>query len=223
LLQYINQKSGVSWKENELLLGWARRIVRYKRPLALFGEIEPFLNLARDEARPVHVVLAGIAHQADTEGRELISRIQELVTNELNGTVVYLPDYNQTLAKLLISGCDVWLNNPVVGSEACGTSWMKASLNGVLPLSTKDGWMAEVDINSFGWEVENENVQTSLLKRLAENVIPAYYSQDKTTWHQLQENGKALIRNEFCATRMLRDYFEKAYLPILRTSYAHYE
>ncbi len=223
LLAYIEKETGQKWQENELVLGWARRMVRYKRPLALFGELEKFIALAKNSNRPVKVVMAGISHQADDEGRELIAQLQELLKTGLEGSVVYLADYNKTLGKIMISGCDVWLNTPVVGSEACGTSGMKASLNGVLPLSTKDGWLDEVDVNKIGWCVDSDTIQHSLLQTLEEQVIPTYYAEDKSAWNDLQKNGRELILHQFSATRMLRDYFEKTYLPIINASYEHYE
>lgn len=222
LLDHIAQETGIEWRKDELLLGWARRMVRYKRPLALFGELERFVSLARNSDRPVRVVMAGISHQADDEGRELIQKLQEMLNSELKGSVVYLADYNKTLGKLMVSGCDVWLNTPVVGSEACGTSGMKAGLNGVLALTTKDGWADEVDVSKIGWALDSDTVQTSLLDTIEQHIIPTYYATDKSAWSTLQENGRELIRNDFSATRMLKDYFSLSYLPVLETSYAHY-
>lgn len=222
LLQYIHKVSGNEWGENELLIGWARRIVLYKRPLALFEDMEKFLSLAKNTDRPIRVVMAGIAHRSDDGGKDLIRRLQELIENELKGTVVYLNGYNTTISKLLLAGCDVWLNTPVVGSEACGTSGMKASLNGVLALSTKDGWMAEVDIPTMGWEVDSDTITDSLLQVLENDVLPAYYADNNESWKTLQGNGEKLVAEHFSTTRMLRDYFETTYLPILTSSYSHY-
>lgn len=222
LLQYINKISGNTWGENELLLGWARRFVLYKRPLALFEEIDRFNAIAKSANRPLRVVIAGIAHRSDDGGKELMYTLQQYIENVLKGSVVYLQGYNRTIAKLLLQGCDVWLNTPVVGSEACGTSGMKASLNGALALSTKDGWMAEVDISEIGWEVDSERVTDSLLQILENDIIPTYYSDASSKWISLQENGKKLIKDCFSTTRMLKDYFETTYLPILTSSYAHY-
>ncbi len=222
LLAYIKEQTGQDWDENVLLLGWARRMVLYKRPLALFGDIKQFVQMANDANRPVRVVLAGIAHRADDEGKGLTLRLQELVHNELEGLVVYLPGYSKTLSRRMLSGCDVWLNTPVVGSEACGTSGMKASLNGILPVSTKDGWMAEVDIPSMGWEIESDMVQSSLIATLQDKVIPTYYQEGKEAWQRLQDQGRKVVKEQFSTTRMLKDYFEKTYLPILTVSYEHY-
>ncbi len=222
LLQYIAKVSGNDWDENELLIGWARRIVLYKRPLALFEDMEKFLSLAKNTDRPLRVVMAGIAHRSDEGGKELILKLKQYVADELNGTVIYLSGYNKTVSRLLLSGCDVWLNTPVVGAEACGTSGMKAALNGVLALSTKDGWMAEVDIQKIGWELDSDTITDSLLDVLENDVIPAYYADNQEKWKTLQDNSKSLVREQFSTTRMLRDYFEKTYLPILTSSYAHY-
>lgn len=222
LLQYIKEKSGEEWKKNELLLGWARRMVPYKRPLALFGELEKFKQLAYNADRPVKVVITGIAHQGDNEGREIIRKLHEMIEKDLLHSVVFLPTYSTTVAKLLTSGCDIWLNTPVVGSEACGTSGMKACLNGVLPCTTKDGWVYEIDIPQVGWEVQSDNVSQSVIEILEKDIIPQYYSSDKTPWETKMQKARTLIQNDYSATRMLKEYFEKLYLPILTTSYAHY-
>jgi starch phosphorylase len=99
---------------------------------------------------------------------------------------------------------------------------MKASLNGVLPVTTKDGWMAEVDVSKIGWVVDSDTIQISLLDTLRDQVVPAYYSQDKNVWETLSKNGQEVVKKEFSATRMLKDYFEKIYLPIITASYDHY-
>jgi starch phosphorylase len=213
----------VQWGKNELIIGWARRMVPYKRPLALFSDLQRFVQIAKTAGKPVHVIMAGLAHQSDDSGREILSQLQHMIANELKGSVIYLPHYNTTIAKMLISGCDVWLNTPVVGSEACGTSGMKASLNGTLPCSTKDGWMDEVNLSEIGWSLESDTITDSLLNTLEHEIVPAYYGDDKSKWETLQKNGHELIVNQFSATRMLKDYFEKTYLPIITTSYEHYE
>ncbi len=222
LLRYIKGRMGVDWKENELLLGWARRMVPYKRPLALFEDLKRFKEIAYNSERPVKVVITGIAHQGDNAGREIIQQLQVLIKKELSSAAVFLPDYSTTIAKLLTSGCDIWLNTPVVGSEACGTSGMKACLNGVLPCTTKDGWMAEVDVTRIGWTVASDNIQESLLQTISEQIVPLYYSEDKTRWEKSMKNGRELILHQYSATRMLKEYFEKLYLPIITTSYKHY-
>lgn len=220
LLNYIQDKTGLDWNENELLLGWARRMVSYKRPLALFGEIERLKKIVNKNTS-VKIVMSGIAHQSDDEGREIMHKLQAIIKKEFSDNVVYLPDYNVSLAKLLTAGCDVWLNTPVVGSEACGTSGMKACLNGVLPCSTIDGWIDEVDLTDIGWTVDSDTVHVSLLDVLEENIIHEFYDH-RERWNLRMKNGRKLIQKHFSATRMLREYFEKLYLPIITKSYEHY-
>jgi starch phosphorylase len=222
LLQYIKEKTGEAWGEDALLLGWARRIVPYKRPLALFGELERFKQIAFDAKRPVKVVMTGVAHQGDHDGREIIRRLHEMIEKDLMHSVVFLPTYSTSVAKLLTSGCDVWLNTPVVGSEACGTSGMKACLNGVLPCSTKDGWVYEIDTATVGWELDSDHISKSVLDVIQNEIVPLYYGDDKSGWEAKMHKARELIQSRYSATRMLKEYFEKLYLPILTSSYAHY-
>jgi starch phosphorylase len=166
--------------------------------------------------------MTGIAHQGDSEGREIIRKLHELAEKELAHTLIFLPIYSTTVSKLLTSGCDLWLNTPVIGSEACGTSGMKASLNGVLQGSTKDGWLHEVDISSIGWELNSQDITESIMYVIQNEIVREYYSSDRTIWEEKMRNARSLIQNKYSATRMVREYFEKLYLPIITTSYSHY-
>ena len=129
---------------------------------------------------------------------------------------MYLPNYNLTLASLLASGTDVWLNTPVVGFEACGTSGMKAALNGVLPVTTKDGWIDEVELYGVGWILESDNITQTLLDVLERDIAPMYYAVDASgkpsQWIRHMRNARELVYNQFSATRMLRNYIETMYL-----------
>lgn len=216
LLQYIHKETGVIWSENTLLLGWARRIVGYKRPLALFDNLEKFRKLATNSSRPVRVVISGLVHQSDTEGLVILQKIQKIVT-ELKGMVVYLPGFNMAMAKMLVSGCDVWLNTPVVGSEACGTSGMKAALNGVLPCSTFDGWIDEAELYKVGWLLQSINLSDSILSVLEQHIVPLYYDTDKKVWTTMMQNSRDMVINQFSATKMLRRYIEEFYLPVIQS------
>lgn len=221
LLEYIKKETGLEWGEDELLIGWARRMVRYKRPLSILGDIPRLKSLAQG-GRPIRIVMGGIAHQSDDEGREMIKDMKEIMQKELGATAVFLNDYNVTLAHLLTTGCDLWLNTPVIGSEACGTSGMKAALNGTLPFSTKDGWVDEINITAVGWDINSGEVEKSILDVLQHNILPLYYSQDKATWETLMKNARSLVLDRFSSTRMLKEYIEKLYLPLITTSYSHY-
>ena len=222
LLAFIQQQTKRQWDEKTFLIGWARRMVPYKRPLAIFDELQSFVALAKDAQKPIHIVMAGIAHQEDVYGKEMIQKLEGWVAKELQGILVYLDNYNCTMAKLLTSGCDIWLNTPVVGSEACGTSGMKAALNGTLPLTTKDGWIDEVDLTNKGWLVDSDHINQSVLSTLKEKVIPSFYATDHTSWNSAMQNARQLIQTEFSTTRMLKDYCERLYLPIITSALSHY-
>lgn len=220
LLEYIHSTAGVTWDDNMLLLGWARRIVEYKRPLALFEDIARFKALATSSTQPVRVIISGLSHENDSEGLALLEEIQKIITEELKGIVVYLPGYHMSSAKLLVSGCDVWLNTPVVGFEACGTSGMKAALNGCLPCSTNDGWVAEAQLYNVGWLLQNENIASDMFSVLQKNIVPLYYNRNTDgiplDWVAMMKNARDMTTNQFSATKMLRKYIEEFYLPVIQ-------
>lgn len=215
LLKHVRKSSNVTWGENDFIIGWARRMVSYKRPLALFQDVEKFKALAARSGMPVRVVVSGFAPPGDVDGGLLLKQIQHMAQNELRDFIVYLPNYDLEVARLMVAGCDVWMNTPVVGFEACGTSGMKAALNGTLPVTTKDGWVYEAELFKVGWIVENERVNTSIFSLLENEILPMYY-QGRTEWVSHMKNARAMAKTQFSATRMLRDYIEKMYLPVLR-------
>jgi len=212
LLAEITVQTGEMWDEHTLLLGWARRIVRYKRPLAMVERMKRFLEIAHNQDRPIRLVYAGIAHPADADGIEQLAELQYRLQGDLKGLAVYLPNYNMELAKKMIAGCDMWVNTPVVGFEACGTSGMKAALNGGLPLSTRDGWVDEVDLFKIGWSLDDANVTDDILQKLEQEILPTYYTKNEqgipTDWVTMMQNSRALIVNDFSMTRALRQYLE---------------
>lgn len=215
LLDQILEVTGKRWPVDTLLLGWARRIVGYKRPLALFGDLGKFLSLSQDDARPVRLVISGSVQAGDEEGEKLFSELLALVKTRLSATTAYLADYNVELARLLTAGCDVWLNTPVVGFEACGTSSMKAALNGGLPCTTKDGWADEVEMFGVGWVVDSDHVSDSLYQIIGEQIAPRYYQRQNgvpTGWLSHMANARQMVELAFGTTRMLREYVEKLYL-----------
>ena len=222
LLSVIKDKSGESWSENNFLIGWARRFVPYKRPLAILENVKALKELAQKEEREIKIVFAGHASEGDEEGEKILKEVRRIISEELKNIVVFLPNYNLELAKLLTSGCDVWLNTPVVGSEACGTSGMKAALNGLLPLTTKDGWVDEVDLNGIGWILENSDINRNILEILDKSLIPMYYknlenpNSSSSEWLARMEKARELILEKFSMTRALREYIENIYLPISR-------
>jgi len=212
LLDVIKEQTGNEWEDNDILLGWGRRMARYKRPLALVERLKQFSEMARDSKRPIRVVFAGIAHPADTDGKELLEELQYRLSSDLSGVAVYLPHYNLELAGLMTSGCDVWINTPVVGFEACGTSGMKAALNGVLPLSTRDGWMDEVEMYGIGWGLTDTDLTQNMLDTLSDQILPLYYEKNKNgvpeKWVTMMKNARELIKNEFSMSRAMRQYLD---------------
>lgn len=218
LLEYIAEVTGIHWKSDVFLLGWARRMVSYKRPLALLEDMQRLIRLLGNDDRPVHIVFAGQAHESDTEGAETLMMLQQHIEGDLKGKVVYLPDYTVSLAKRMVSGTDVWLNTPVVGFEACGTSGMKAALNGSLPCTTSDGWVYEVNLDEIGWILESDYVSQSVFDKLEQKILPLYYG-DKTAWALSMQKARDLVLREFSATTMLRKYIEGLYKQSIDTQH----
>lgn len=212
LLQIIQEKTGTVWEDNVILLGWARRMVKYKRPLALVERLKQFGEMARDTNRPIHVVFAGLSHPADEDGQSMLEELQYRLSSDLKGVAVYLPHYNLELSSLMTAGCDVWINTPVVGFEACGTSGMKAALNGDLPMSTLDGWVDEIEMLGVGWGLQDNDLTESMMNTLNNQILPLYYEQNAEgipeAWLTMMKNARELIKNEFSMTRALKQYLD---------------
>ena len=200
----------LGWDPQTLILGWARRFVEYKRPLAILENLERFINIAKNSQYPLKLVFSGQPHESDANGRELIQKLESLIRDRIGDCVVYLPNYNLEIAQTLVSGCDVWLNTPIIGFEACGTSGMKAALNGVLPATTRDGWADEVDLYKVGWTLDSDHLGQNILDVLEHDIVPMYY-QKPQEWQKLMRNARDLAINQFSTARMLREYREKMY------------
>ena len=221
-----------SFDADALTIGFARRFATYKRADLLFREPERLARLLADDERPVQLVLAGKAHPADEGGKALIQKIVAFARSpEANGRVVFLPDYEMTLARYLVQGVDVWLNNPRRPFEASGTSGMKAALNGVVNLSVLDGWWVEGFSPDTGFAFGSDRPGSSdeeqdaadadeLFTVLEESVLPAYYERDEhglpPRWLQLMRNSIAQLGARFNTNRMLVEYVEGLYLPAHR-------
>jgi starch phosphorylase len=210
LLEYIKKQTGQDLSTDHLLIGWARRFVLYKRPMVLFEDIKKLKLLAENSKKPIKIVVAGNPQKNHEEGLILLEKIKLLSKTGLKDILVVLPNYDIEMAKLLVTGCDVWLNTPIVGFEACGTSGMKAALNGVLPFSTKDGWVDEIEMDGKGWLIKNENTNIDLLETLQNKIVPLYYERNSqgipVQWEEYMINSRKMILNDFCASRMLKEY-----------------
>jgi glucan phosphorylase len=215
LLKEIKKVRGKDWNKNGLLLGWSRRFVPYKRPLALLEDIEKLKNIANFFGGKVHIVYSAPLGDEAAGNNEYLKKIKGYVDGELADLITFLPNYRTDLAEKLVAGCDVWLNTPIVGREACGTSGMKAALNGALTLSTNDGWVNEIDISGKGWLVDDKNITSSLLDTLEKKILPDYIKN--SIWPSMMSNSRKMILDNFSTKRMLKEYIEKLYEPVLKS------
>lgn len=216
LVERVKDISGTVLDPKTPIIGFARRMTGYKRPMMLFSDIERLTTIASH--RPFQVVMAGKAHPQDSEGKEAIRRLHKIM-QQLRGklTCIFLPNYDMEIAKLLVSGVDIWLNTPLPPLEASGTSGMKAALNGVLNLSVLDGWWLEACINGVnGWSIggdggSSEHHADALYEILAGTVLPTYYDQP-TQWRWMMKQAIGTIAYYFNSQRMMRRYATEAYL-----------
>ncbi|MBP6060486.1 MAG: alpha-glucan family phosphorylase [Candidatus Pacebacteria bacterium] len=222
LLTQVHEKTGEVWGENDLIFVWARRLVEYKQPLFFFKDVEKFIEIVKNSEVPVRVIFAGPSGHNENPFQ---TEIEKLINEKLRGTVVFLSGYNMDLAKILTSGADIWLNTPIMGMEACGTSGMKAGLNGVLSLSTNDGWINEINHEDIGWVTSDSENNQEMLKLFKEEIIPTYFSHlqnpANSVWVKKMMRARNLIFANFSTTRMLKEYIEKFYIPILEHKHAH--
>lgn len=215
-----------------LTIGFARRFVTYKRATLLFKDMERLKTILTNPECPVQIIIAGKAHPQDTQGKETIQKIIHNVrTYSLDRYVVFLEDYDMVIARLMVKGCDVWLNTPIRPLEASGTSGMKAALNGTVNLSILDGWWDEAFNSSNGfaighgeeysnWEEQEIIESNSLYDILEQEIIPMYYERSKISriperWVEVMKNSIKTIASNFSSMRMVKEYTLKFYIPAL--------
>ncbi len=212
-----------------LTIGFARRFATYKRAALIFTDVDRLARLVHDADRPVQFIFAGKAHPADRPGQQVIQSIfARSRSPELRGGVFVLEDYDMRVAKLMVRGVDVWLNNPRRPLEASGTSGMKGSANGVVNLSVLDGWWDEGWLGDNGWAIggrvtsPDEGAQDwadalDLYRILEEEVVPRYYDRGPDglpkAWLELMKRAMSTTIWRFSTTRMLHEYTEQLYLP----------
>jgi starch phosphorylase len=225
LLRFIADTRGARELDPDVLtIGFARRFATYKRASLLFSRPEQLAQLLADPERPIQVLVAGKAHPADEEGKDLIQLVVDFAREPTAaGRVVFLEDYEMTLARRLVQGVDLWLNTPRRPYEASGTSGMKAALNGVLNCSILDGWWAEAYSPACGFaiggpEAEGDEADAEALYAvLEEQVLPAYYERDEAglpqRWIALMRESIAELGPRFGTARMAAEYVERLYLP----------
>ena len=212
-----------------LTIGFARRVPSYKRLTLMLRDPERLKSILLDAERPVQIIIAGKAHPADEGGKRLIQDIVRFADDpEVRHRIVFLPDYDMALGQSLVQGCDVWMNNPLRPLEACGTSGMKAALNGGLNLSIRDGWWDEWYDGSNGWAIPSadraadpdrrDDVEANALYELIEDHVAELFYDRATDdlprrWLEMVKHTLASLGPKVLAGRMLRDYVHDLYAP----------
>lgn len=219
LLTEVKRRTGISLSPSVMTLGFARRMTAYKRADLLFSNLERLKIIAR-EAGPFQIIYAGKAHPKDEGGKALIRRIFQ-ATKQLSGTVpvIFLEEYDLSLAKCMCAGVELWLNTPQKPDEASGTSGMKAAFNGVPSLSVLDGWWMEGHFEGVtGWSIgqllpaSTVKEADSLYDKLENVIIPMFYRQP-TAFDEIRRSTIAINASYFNTRRMMLQYLEHAYMP----------
>jgi starch phosphorylase len=212
-----------------LTIGFARRFASYKRGALLLRDPQRLIKLLSNTERPVQIVFAGKAHPRDAEGKEIIRQIIHFASQyNVRRRIAFLEDYDMNVARYMVRGVDIWLNNPRRPLEASGTSGMKAALNGALNLSTLDGWWCEGYKPEGGWIIGagetyedlnyQDSVESQAIYNLLENeVVPLYYTRSADqlprAWIARMKNSMKWITPRFNTFRMFKEYTEKFYCP----------
>jgi starch phosphorylase len=228
--------SGALLDPEALTFGFARRFATYKRATLIFRDVRRLKRLLHAERRPVQIVFAGKAHPADGGGKQFIQQVYQFAQDpEFGGRIAFLEDYDLHMARFLVQGVDVWLNNPRRPNEASGTSGMKAAMNGVPNLSVLDGWWPEAYHPAEGglaangwafgetqygdWETQDEVDSQALYRLLEEQVVPLYYDRDSAGiprgWLRVMKEAMRTSVAAFSMRHMIKTYIDEMYLPAM--------
>ena len=217
-------------RDDVLTIGFARRFATYKRATLLFRDLDRLDEIVNDPERPVQFFFAGKAHPADKAGQDLIKQIVDISKDpRFIGKIVFVPGYDITLAKRMVQGVDVWMNNPTRPLEASGTSGEKAAMNGTMHFSVLDGWWVEGYKDGAGWALpieqayddnnfQNELDAATIYQILENEIAPAYYNVDRASglsseWVGYIKNTISMVASNFTTNRMLTDYINQYYAP----------
>ena len=216
-------------RDDVLTIGFARRFATYKRATLLFSDLDRLDAIVNNPERPVQFIFAGKAHPADKMGQDLIKQIIEISKQDrFLGRIIFVPGYDITVAKRLVQGVDVWLNNPTRPLEASGTSGEKAAMNGVMHFSVLDGWWVEGYKQGAGWALplesvyednnyQNELDSATIYTTIENEIAPAYYDKNSDgvspEWVGYIKNTIAMVAKDFTTNRMLTDYCNQYYIP----------
>lgn len=234
LLARGSTKAEAAWAEEVfdpgiLTIGFARRFAQYKRGTLLLTDVERFKRLLLSAERPVQVVLAGKAHPHDDGGKEMIRSLVHFAADpEVRGRFAFLEDYDMEVARILVQGSDVWLNNPRRPLEACGTSGMKAAVNGSINCSILDGWWDECYDGTNGWVIGSRDVTSdpdyqdrveasALYDVLEREIVARFYDRPEgpvpRRWIERMKASVSTLGGRVTADRMVRDYVDDLYVP----------
>jgi starch phosphorylase len=212
-----------------LTIGFARRFATYKRAVLVLSDLDRVRAILSDAARPVQFVFAGKAHPADRAGQEFIRQLVALTQGEFRGRIVFLEDYDMEVGRMLVQGCDVWLNTPRRPQEASGTSGQKSPIGGGINCSVLDGWWVEGYRGDNGWaigdgsavgEESDRGDAASLYSILEQEMVPLFFDKGEDglrhRWIAMMKASIASVVPQFSAHRMVRDYVEQIYIPASR-------
>ena len=220
-----------------LTIAFTRRFAQYKRPYLILSDSERLKKIVTDPLKPVQIIFGGKSHPADYASKELLKSVYRLALDRrFQGRIAFVEDYDMNLARDLVRGVDVWLNTPRRLQEACGTSGMKASMNGVINLSVLDGWWNEAYNGVNGWaidgfkggspEEEDRADAEALYTLLEKNIVPLYYERDRKGiphgWIQVAKEAIKTINPVFNACRMMSEYIERMYMPAVSSEASSY-
>jgi starch phosphorylase len=219
---------------NALTIGFARRFATYKRANLIFRNLARIQKILNDPERPMQIIFAGKAHPADGPAHDVIKNINDIARMEgFYGKVILLENYNMTVARKLVQGVDVWMNNPRRPLEASGTSGQKVCINGVINFSILDGWWCEGYNGENGWvigdetEFDNENTQDnvdseSIYDTLEQKIIPLFYNLNEkgipTQWVRIMKNSIRSLTWNYSTDRMVKEYTERMYIPAINSN-----
>jgi starch phosphorylase len=224
LADVLSVTTGRDLDPDALIVGFARRFAPYKRATLLLHDLERLRDLLEDDERPVHFVFAGKAHPQDDHGKSLVSEVVSFASSgSANNRLTFVPGYDMRVARALVEGCDIWLNNPIRPREASGTSGEKAALNGVLNCSILDGWWAEMYDGANGWAIASSDDEDPALRDAAEASslmetlasIRDMYHGDRPAFNERIRHAWRTLGPRVTAARMLRDYLTDIYGPAL--------
>jgi glycogen phosphorylase len=210
-----------------LTIGFARRFATYKRAVLVLSDLDQLRAILSDPERPVQIVFAGKAHPADRAGQDVIRRLFLLTQGEFRGKIVFLEDYDMEVARMMVQGCDVWLNTPRRPQEASGTSGQKSPVNGGVNVSILDGWWVEGHRGDNGWafgggsvtdaETQDQEDAAELYRLLEKEVVPLFFAKGadglRHGWVARMKSSIASVVPNFSAHRMVRDYLQQVYVP----------